>query len=83
MDEPFLRRCKVVKELIESPLFEAAIEGIRDDIKNEMVKTKPEEVEVRNRLHLEHSVVDRVVGRLTVYANNYIVEGGGDSRRYG
>ena len=70
MDDLFYRRCKEIKAMLDHPLFQSAVNEVQEDIKNAILDTKPEEKEVREDLYYESKGFDRLLGRLTIYANN-------------
>ena len=78
IEEGEYRRCKAIKDLIDSPMFHVAVEDIKDDIKEELVSMPIADVDKRNSLHLEYSLLERLIGRLTIYANKASME-----RKYG
>ena len=74
MDDLEYRRCKAIKDLMENPIFNAAVVDVQDDIKEELIKTPLAEKDKRDSLHLEYAVVERLIGRLAIYANRVTME---------
>lgn len=78
MDDAEFKRYQAVKTLLASPAFREALDQIKDDIKEELVKADFKDRDKRDRLHLEHQLVERLEGILTAYAAKITME-----RKYG
>ncbi|RPJ29566.1 MAG: hypothetical protein EHM33_00430 [Chloroflexi bacterium] len=71
LDDLAYRRCKAIKDMLDGPLFNSAIEEVKDNIRDDIMNSKPEQSELRESLYSESKALERVLGRLAVYAGNY------------
>lgn len=74
MDEKRYNRCLVLRELMKSPLFEEAVQAVKDDISRETMATKRDEYRKREDLFNEYQGLDRLVGKLNEIAAEATVE---------
>jgi hypothetical protein len=71
IDELMYRRCKAIREMLDGPLFQAAVEQVKDDIRNEIMNSAVKDSELREALYFESKALERILGRLTIYAGEY------------
>jgi hypothetical protein len=71
VDDLFYRRCKAIKDMLDGPLFRAAVEEVHDDIRSEITNSTPDQKDLRESLYYEAKALERILGRLQVYAGNY------------
>jgi len=68
MTEEELWKKDLMRKIVDSPLFPDIRKEIRTQIMEEMMTSKDEKR--RNELFWEAQALDRIVGRLTSYAND-------------
>jgi len=68
-DDLRYRRCKLMRDLVNNPLYRDVEAQIRLDISNEFLATSGGDGPVRESLYLEGKALDRVIGRILALAN--------------
>lgn len=69
MDDKRYRQLKLMVDIVDHPLFQELIDKVKADISRETFETDPDNRERREVLYFEHHLVDRMVRRLTSFAN--------------
>jgi hypothetical protein len=60
-------RKKLIKDVVENPLFSPMVQGIREEMAFAMLNTDKEDE--RDKLYYEAQALNRIVAQLTVFAN--------------
>lgn len=68
MNEEEIYKRDLMKKVVESPLFPQMRKDIRSQIMEEMMQEK--NADRRNELFWEAQALDRIIGKMTSYAND-------------
>lgn len=69
MDDIELANLKLIRDIVDNPLFNDMVSNMKRAIADKMLETEKEEA--RDRLYSEAKALDRLVGELTSLANKY------------
>ena len=69
MDEIRYKRCRILRDLLASPMMNEAMATTHVDIINELLMTEPTDLENREALYYESKSFTRLTGRLQSLAN--------------
>jgi hypothetical protein len=69
MNDIELANLKLIRDIVDNPLFNTLLNNMKRDIADKMLVTEQEEV--RDRLYSEAKAIDRLVGELVSAANRY------------
>jgi hypothetical protein len=69
MNEAELANLKLIRDIVDNPLFNTLVNNMKRDIADTMLVTEKEEA--RDRLYSEAKAIDRLAGELVAAANRY------------
>lgn len=72
MDDLEFRRKSLIKDIVDNPLFDSMIKGIKDEIAAAMLATEKEEE--RDRLYHDAQALTRLQGQLVKIANDIRIQ---------
>ena len=61
------------QRLADNPLWRELLETARQEIAEELLETRPDDIEARERLYFEHRVVNRVEERFEIIISRMLV----------
>lgn len=70
MIEDDLKRAEQARHLLDNPLLQEVLNGLKQSYLNEWASSKPEEVEKRERLYMATQVVDGFEKELKIILEN-------------
>lgn len=67
------RQKKLLKDIVDNPLFDSMVQEIRAQICDDMVGTVIKDKEIREMFYAEALILNRFVGRLRAISNDIVM----------